>query len=171
MSGKDALLRAGSGSWSSAKALLPVLLRGILSDFSLIMASSHRRRAPLRRHRGIALHADIDGGSAVSSATDRGSLSAAALSTAARRSGARHFGPAYSQRLLSHRRLARAGGGSAARGWQADEHAVHTCAPISSQLFIKGRSWCACKIQQREPRRRRLYSIRRATPQLLNPRL
>ena len=139
MSGKDALLRAGSGSWSSAKALLPVLLRGILSDFSLIMASSHRRRAPLRRHRGIALHADIDGGSAVSSATDRGSLSAA-LSTAARRSGARHFGPAYSQRLLSHRRLARAGGGSAARGWQADEHAVHTCAPISSQLFIKGRS-------------------------------
>ena len=27
-----------------------------------------------------------------------------------------------------------------ARGWQADEHAVHTCAPISSQLFIKGRS-------------------------------
>ena len=142
MSGKDALLRAGSGSWSSAKALLPVLLRGILSDFSLIMASPHpphRRRVPLRRHRDIALHADIDGGSAVSSATDRGSLSAA-LSTAARRSGARHFGPAYSQRLLSHRRLARAGGGSAARGWQADEHAVHTCAPISSQLFIKGRS-------------------------------
>lgn len=72
MSGKDALLRAGSGSWSSAKALLPVLLRGILSDFSLIMASPHRRRAPRRRHRGIALHADIDGGSAVSSATDRG---------------------------------------------------------------------------------------------------
>ena len=145
MSGKDALLRAGSGSWSSAaarraavsvKALLPVLLRGILSDFSLIMASPHRRRAPRRRHRGKALHADIDGGSAVSSATDRGRLSAAR--STARRSGARHFGPAYSQRLLSYSRLARAGG--AARGWEADEHAVHTCAPISSQLFIKGRS-------------------------------
>ena len=40
VSGKDALLRAGSGSWSSAKALLPVLLRGILSDFSLIMAQA-----------------------------------------------------------------------------------------------------------------------------------
>ena len=112
MSGKDALLRAGSGSWSSsAKALLPVLLRGILSDFSLIMASPRRRRAPLRRRRdGIALHADIDSGSAVSSATNSGRLSAAPL-TAARRSGARHFGPAYSQRLLSHSWLARAGGG------------------------------------------------------------
>ena len=146
VSGKDALLRAGSGSWSSAKALLPVLLRGILSDFSSdngVAAPSPSAIAP-RTARGIALHADIDGGSAVSSATDRGRLSAAAQSTAARRSGARHFGPAYSQRLLSHSRLARAAGGvawrGAARGWEADEHAVHTCAPISSQLFIKGRS-------------------------------
>ena len=115
VSGKDALLRAGSGSWSSAKALLPVLLRGILSDFSSdngVAPPPLCATAP-RTARGIALHADIDGGSAVSSATDRGRLSAAARSTA-RRSGARHFGPAYSQRLLSHSRLARAGGVCAA---------------------------------------------------------
>ena len=116
VSGKDALLRAGSGSWSqSAKALLPVLLRGILSDFSSdngVAAPPPCATAPPRRHRGIALHADIDGGSAVSSATDRGRFSAAR--STARRSGARHFGPAYSQRLLSHSRLARAGGVCAA---------------------------------------------------------
>ena len=114
MSGKDALLRAGSGSWSSAKALLPVLLRGILSDFSSdngVAPPPLCATAP-RTARGIALHADIDGGSAVSSATDRGRFSAAR--STARRSGARHFGPAYSQRLLSHSRLARAGGVCAA---------------------------------------------------------
>ena len=48
MSGKDALLRAGSGSWSSAKALLPVLLRGILSDFSSDNGVAARRTAAVR---------------------------------------------------------------------------------------------------------------------------
>ena len=87
VSGKDALLRAGSGSWSSAKALLPVLLRGILSDFSSdngVAAPSPSAIAP-RTARGIALHADIDGGSAVSSATDR--TAAAASPPRGRRRG------------------------------------------------------------------------------------
>ena len=88
VSGKDALLRAGSGSWSqSAKALLLVLLRGILSDFSSdngVAAPSPSAIAP-RTARGIALHADIDGGSAVSSATDR--TAAAASPPRGRRRG------------------------------------------------------------------------------------
>ena len=115
VSGKDALLRAGSGSWSSAKALLPVLLRGILSDFSSdngVAPPPTCATAP-RTARGIALHADIDGGSAVSSANRPRPRASPPPHCRRRRgaSGARHFGPAYSQRLLSHSRLARAAGG------------------------------------------------------------
>ena len=60
VSGKDALLRAGSGSWSSAKALLPVLLRGILSDFSsdngVAAPPTPSATAPPSRHSSACRH-------------------------------------------------------------------------------------------------------------------